>query len=100
DLVTLEVMTGPVSLVVGVYATRSKASTAHKGAVGVVFMLFNAAAIAALNTWAIPPPTELPIIHLSWITIVILVYSMVAPHTPGTMLAAGLIAASMDPLSL
>src|SRR5262245_4664306 len=88
--VTLEVMAGLVSLVVGVYATRSKASTAHKSTVGVVFMLFNAAAIAALNTWAVPPPTTLPTIHLSWITIAILVYSMVAPHTPATMLATGL----------
>ena len=98
--VTLEVMTGIVSLSVGVYATRSKAPPAHKGAVGVVFMLFNAAAIAALNTWAFPPPTELPRIYLSWITIAILVYSMVAPHPPRTMLGTGLIAASMDPLAL
>ena len=97
---TLEVMAGAVSLAVGVYATRSKAPPGHKGAVGVVFMLFNAAAIAALNTWAVPPPTELPKVHLSWITIAILVYSMVAPHTPRTMLITGMIAALMDPLAL
>src|SRR5262245_31941362 len=54
--VTIEVMTGIVSLAVGVFATRSKAPPAKKGAIGVLFMLFNAAAIAALNTWAVPPP--------------------------------------------
>jgi serine/threonine-protein kinase len=97
---TLEAMAGAVSLAVGLYATRSKAPPAHKGAVGVVFMLFNAAAIAALNTWAVPPPTELPKIHLSWVTIAILVYSMVAPHAPRTMLITGMIAALMDPLAL
>jgi serine/threonine-protein kinase len=97
---TIESLTAAVSLAVGVYATRSKAPPGRKGAVGVVFMLFNAAAIAALNTWAVPPPTELPKIHLSWITIAILVYSMVAPHTPRTMLMTGMIAALMDPLAL
>jgi serine/threonine-protein kinase len=98
--VTIEVMAGVVSLAVGVFATRSKAPPAKKGAVGVLFMLFNAAAIAALNTWAVPPPTELPKIFLSWITIAILVYSMVAPHPPRIMLATGLVAAAMDPLAL
>ncbi len=98
--VAIEVMAGVVSLAVGVFATRSKAPPAKKGAVGVIFMLFNAAAIAALNTWAVPPPTELPKIFLSWITIAILVYSMVAPHSPRTMLATGLVAAAMDPLAL
>src|SRR6187402_3383458 len=39
--VTLEVMAGTVSLLVGVYATRSKSPPGHKGTVGVVFMLFN-----------------------------------------------------------
>src|SRR5687768_17860915 len=38
--VTLEVMAGTVSLIVGVYAMRSKSPPGHKGAVGVVFMLF------------------------------------------------------------
>src|SRR5690348_1513959 len=63
---TLEVMAGVVSLAVGLFATRSTAPPHKKGAVGVVFMLFNAAAIAALNTWAVLPPTGLPYLHLSW----------------------------------
>ena len=37
---------------------------------------------------------------LSWITIVILVSSMIVPTTPRKMLAASLVAASMDPLGV
>ena len=38
--------------------------------------------------------------HLSWITILILVFSMVAPATPRTMLVVSMAAASMDPLGV
>ena len=63
-------------------------------------MLVNAAAIAALNTWAPSAAGAAADRHLSWITILILVYSMVASHTPRRMLAVALIAASFDPLAL
>jgi serine/threonine-protein kinase len=54
-----------------------------------------------LTTWAVPPPPfSTDIVYVSWITVLILVYSMIAPHTPRRMLAAGLVAASMEPLAL
>ena len=63
-------------------------------------MVFNAAAIAAMNTWLSPPPLQAQIIQVSWIPILLLVYSMVAPASPGKMLAASLVAASLDPLGV
>jgi len=97
---TLEFMSALVAVGVGFYAATSDASSRRKADIGIVMMLVNAGAIAALNTWALPPPTRLPPAYLSWITILILVYSMVASHTPWRMLVAALIAASFDPLAL
>ena len=96
---TLEFVSALVAVVVGFYAATSDATSQRKADIGVVLMLVNAAAIAALNTWALPPPTSLPLAYLSWTTILILVYSMVAAHTPRRMLAAALVAASFDPLA-
>ena len=96
---TLEVMGTLVALVVGLYAATSDASSQRKADVGIVVMLANAAGIAALNTWAFPPPTTVPPAYLSWSTVLILVYSMVASHTPRRMLFAALVAASFDPIA-
>ena len=97
---TLEFLSALVAVVVGFYAATAAATSQRKADVGIVIMLVNAGAIAALNTWALPPPTRLPPAYLSWTTILILVYSMVASHTPRRMLVAALIAASLDPLAL
>jgi serine/threonine-protein kinase len=63
------------------------------------YLVFNGMGVAVLNTWIVPPPTG-PSIHLSWITVGILVFSMIAPASPRKMLGAALITASMDPLAL
>jgi serine/threonine protein kinase len=60
-------------------------------------MVPNAIGIALLNSWTVQPTTMRP---LSWITILILVYAMIAPATPRKILTASLIAASMDPLAV
>src|SRR5688572_5015821 len=77
---------------------RSPASQATKLNAGLVFMLLNAVAIAGLNAWASLPPRAGEI-HISWITVLILVYSMIAPSSPRRVLLASLGAASMDPLA-
>ena len=63
---------------------------------GLVFMLLNAVGIAFLNAWGsvLPQPGE---IHISWIAVLILVYSMIAPSSPRRLLLASLGAALMDP---
>ncbi|MCC7417537.1 MAG: serine/threonine protein kinase [Acidobacteria bacterium] len=63
------------------------------------YMLANAAAVALLNTVIRVPTTE-HMGHLSWITIVILVSSMIMPSTPRKTLVASLAAASLDPLGI
>jgi eukaryotic-like serine/threonine-protein kinase len=68
--------------------------------VSVIYLLLNAAAIAALNTWVVQPPTQGHIVGVSWIAILLLIYSMVAPVSPGKMLAAAFMAASFDPIGV
>jgi serine/threonine-protein kinase len=77
------------------YSTRPLPVTA---AAGLWFMLLNAAAIALLNTWVFSPKERLG--GLSWVVFVILVSSMIVPSTPRRILAASLVAASLEPLGV
>ena len=83
-----------------VYVRYSRHTAETKTDVSLICMVLNAALIAALNTWVASPPTAVQMIQVSWIPILLLVYSMVAPVAPGKMLGAALIAASMDPLGV
>ena len=77
---------------------RSGASVQAKLNAGLAYMLLNAAGLASMNAWASVPP-RIGEIHISWITVLILVYSMIAPASPRRMLLASLGAAVMDPLA-
>jgi serine/threonine-protein kinase len=81
------------------YVRGCKRTPQGKIDLGLAYMLVNAAGIALLNTWVTIPTTE-TLGHLSWVTIVILISSMIMPSTPKKMLAASLAAASMDPLGV
>jgi len=70
-----------------------------KTTAGLGYMIGNAIGIAILNNFIAPPLSAVPGINLSWITNLILVFSMIAPTTSRRMLAASLVAASMDPLA-
>ena len=75
---------------------RSALNLRAKQNAGLAFMLLNAVGIATLNAWGsvLPQPGE---IHVSWIAVLILVYSMIAPASPRRMLLASLVASLMDP---
>lgn len=67
---------------------------------GLAYLLLNAAGVAALNTWAMKPTDLSPHLFLSWNTVVVLVFAMIATAPPRQLLAATLLAASMDPLGV
>ena len=79
------------------YCTQHPPQT--KTEVSLAFLVLNGVFIAILNTWLVPP-APVPTVHLSWITVGILIYAMIAPAPPRKMLAGALITASMDPLAL
>jgi serine/threonine-protein kinase len=74
-------------------------SPQRKTNVSLGYLVFNGMGVAVLNTW-IFPPVQAQVIHLSWVTVGILVFSMISPASPRKMLTAALITASMDPLAL
>jgi serine/threonine protein kinase len=79
------------------YCTHHPPQT--KTEVSLAFLVLNGIFVAILNTWLVPPALT-PSMHLSWITVGILIYAMVAPASPRRMLAGALVTASMDPLAL
>jgi serine/threonine-protein kinase len=95
----IEILGITVSGITGLYVRYGRCTVETKGDVGLWYMLFNAALIAALNTYAIDPTPD-RMGRLSWITIVVLISSMVMPASPRKMLAATLAAASMDPFGV
>src|SRR5687767_7744851 len=94
--IPIEIAAIVVSTVLWFVFKRSALSLRAKQNAGLAFMLLNAVGIAFLNAWGsvLPQPGE---IHISWIAVLILVYSMIAPASPRRMLLASLGAALMDP---
>ena len=74
-----------------------RSSAAVKGNLGLASMAVHAFALAMLNSWTPQPTTMRP---LSGITIMILLFGMMAPANPRKTLYASLVAASMDPLGV
>jgi serine/threonine-protein kinase len=93
----LEFVAALASAVLCLYLKTSPATAQRKSDFGLAFMLLNALAIAVLNTWAVLPTIN-PARHVSWTTVLILVYAMIAPGAPRRMLIASLVAATMDPV--
>ncbi len=96
--IPVEVVAAVLSAVLWFVFKRSATKPRLKIDAGLALMLLNAVGIATLNAWGstLPQPGE---IHVSWIAVLILVYSMIAPASPRRMLIASLIAAAMDPLA-
>jgi len=95
----LEVVAAAASIAMFLYVRFAPHPPGTKVASGGAYMLVNAAAIAALNNLFEPPNLSLTM-HLSWITIVIMLFSITIPLRPRTMLLLSLAAASLDPLAV
>lgn len=87
-----------LSLVMLVLAARLRHRPVLLLDIGLVFMVLTSAIIGGWNQWIPIDGRTGPTI--SWICIIILVYPTITPNTPGKILAAGVAAASMDPLGV
>ena len=88
-----------ISALMFVYMKYSDHAPHVKTDVGLGYMIFSALGIAIINTHSVDA-LEASLGNLSWATIVILVGSMILTTTPRKVLAASLMAASMDPLAM
>src|SRR5512138_1212161 len=80
------------------YMRRPNTGAEQKNDAGPMLMLTHAVGIAVFNAWAYPPVGE-ELIRVSWIALLILIYSMIAPTSPRRMLTAALVAATLDPVA-
>jgi len=96
--IPIEIIAVLASGLLCLFIHRVPASASAKINGGLAYMLLNAVLVATVNAWASLPPRNGEI-HISWITVLILVYSMIAPSAPRRMLLASLGAATMDPLA-
>ena len=96
--VSLEVTGIAAAALVVWYVRYCGHSPQTKTNVSLGYLVFNGMGVAVLNTW-IFPPVQAQVIHLSWVTVGILVFSMISPASPRKMLITALITASMDPLA-
>jgi hypothetical protein len=80
---------------VGLYARFGPASHRAKANSGAALIIPHALALALLNSWVPQPVTSRP---LSGITVLLLLFGMLAPARPSLVLGVSLVAASMDPL--
>ena len=96
----LEALGITISALMFVYVRYGPHTSETKVDVSLIYMILNAGIIAAMNSWIAAPPLTAHMLGVSWIAILLLVYSMVAPVSPGKMLVAGLVAASLDPFGV
>ena len=96
--IPVEIAAAIISAILWFVFKHSPLSLAAKKNAGLNFMLLNAVGISALNAWGSVLP-QVGEIHISWIAVLILIYSMIAPASPRRMLIASLVAALMDPLA-
>jgi hypothetical protein len=85
ESVAVEVTGLVISFFMWGYVRFSGDTSRRKTDAGLAFLIWNAMGVAVLNTWVLPPPPE-QTIHLSWITVGILVYAVIAPASPRKML--------------
>ena len=79
------------------YVRFSRAHERHKVLLGSAMIVVNAIAIALLNSWMPQPLTSRSI---SGVTLLLLLFGMIAPASPRRTLLTAMAAASMDPLAV
>jgi eukaryotic-like serine/threonine-protein kinase len=93
----IEILGIVLAAAVACFARFSRTSDDMKVDVGVAFMGPHALGLALLNGWAPQPTTVRPV---SSVTVLILIFGMLAPARPWKMFIAAGLAASMDPLAV
>jgi len=87
-----------VSLALYVYIRKAERDPRFLLDLGLGYMIFTAFALAVMFHLGGIPTSGMVFPEISWVGAVILIFAAIVPSTPGKMLAAGLIAASMNPL--
>jgi hypothetical protein len=89
-----------VSVALFFYTRRRQGDPRFFLDLGLVYMVLMAFGLGVLMHWD-PVPHEMPMISMiSWIGVMVLMFSAIVPSSPAKTLVAGLIAVSMNPLGM
>jgi len=89
-----------VSLGLYAYSRRTTRSPQFVLDVGLAYMVYTAFALSVMFHLGGVPPHYMIVPEISWIGAVVLMFAAIVPTTPRKMLIAGLIAVSMNPISM
>jgi serine/threonine protein kinase len=89
-----------VSLALFAYIRRGDRDPRFVLDLGLWYMVFTAFALSVMFHLGGIPSSGEPLPEISWVGAVILMFAAIVPATPKKMLIAGLIAASMNPISM
>ena len=88
------------SLAMFVYTRRSRRSPTFILDLGLVFLVLTGLALGLMFHWEGAPRGYVIQPEISWIGAVVLMFAAIVPNAPRKVLAAGLIAAAMNPLGM
>jgi serine/threonine-protein kinase len=93
-------VSGAASLAVFVYSRKTKRSPTFILNLGLVYMVATSAAIGMINHWdpAVSVASMAP--QISWIGVVVLIFSAIVPSSTPKMITAGLISVLMNPVAM
>ena len=89
-----------VSLALYAYTRRTSRNPQAVLDLGLWYLGYTAFALSMMFHLGGPPPNHVILPEISWIGAVVLMYAAIIPTTPKKMLIAGLIAVSMNPISM
>ena len=96
----IAVVSALLSIALYFYARKSAKNPRFILNLGLAYMVLTALALGLMSHWG-AWPRNLPIYPLiSWIGVVVLIFSAIVPTSPVKTLVAGLIAVSMNPLAM
>ena len=96
----ISVISALISLAVFFYARKTDSDPRFVLDLGLVYLVVTSLALGLVIHWD-PFPTGAPVMPMiTWIGAVVLMFAAILPNSPGKVLIAGLISASMNPLGM
>jgi tRNA A-37 threonylcarbamoyl transferase component Bud32 len=89
-----------ISLALFAYTRRRERDPRFVLDLGLWYLVFTAFALGVMFHLGGVPVSGMPLPEISWVGAVVLMFAAIVPTTPRKMLIAGLVAASMNPISM
>jgi tRNA A-37 threonylcarbamoyl transferase component Bud32 len=89
-----------ISLLLYRYGPKETSNPGRMLDLGLAYMIVNSVALGLIIHWGPVPSDFPPNPMISWIGVIVLIFSAMVPNVPWRVLVAGLISVSMNPISM